>query len=83
MDNDRYPDLGPRRTLPTFEACLPAVRALYPDASLHGSTGFERCYTIERDGCRLLVAHHWSPRSRGDKFHLRIRDPQHEPVEWV
>lgn len=82
-DIDRHPGLGRRRTLSSFEDCLDAVRAVWPDACAHGSTGIERCWTVGEGDDRRLIAHHWSPGSKGIRYHLRIADPASPPVWWL
>jgi hypothetical protein len=66
MDTDRYPTLGERILVKDFDAALAAVRAVYPDAGVEGSTGFERSFERTTDRGRELVAHCW-PKSRSWK----------------
>jgi hypothetical protein len=80
MDIDRYPDLGERILVSNLETALAAVRALYPDATMQGSTGFERSFVRETDRGQELVGHCW-PKSKSWKtedMFLRILAPGRE-----
>jgi hypothetical protein len=74
MDTDRYPTLGDRILVKDFDAAFAAVRAVYPDAGVQGSTGFERSFERTTHRGRELVAHCW-PKSRswkGEEMYVRI-----------
>lgn len=80
MNRDRYPFLGDRKLVKNFEAALEAVRAVYPDAIVEGSTGAERSFERSSFGGRELVAHCW-PRRRGeDAMYLRLLSPDRPGV---
>ena len=74
MDVDRYPTLGRKVRISGPEEALERVRALYPLAVQHGSTGAERPWTIGAVRERMIVAHHWSPGTAraGGSWWLRV-----------
>jgi hypothetical protein len=83
MDIDRFPDLGRRVRISSFEDALRLVREVHPGASQHGSTGVERTWTVGDPPWRRIVAHHWSPSSgaAGKPWWLRI-SPVAEDGPW-
>ncbi|GHE79402.1 hypothetical protein GCM10019059_42410 [Camelimonas fluminis] len=70
MDQDRYPDLGPKLTADDFLDAMRKVHNIWPRAVAEGSTGYERTWWIDDK----LVAHHWPQRKRApEPLWLRIR----------
>lgn len=76
MLKDIHPDLGPRTRVATVEKALAAVRKVWPQAYLEGSTGFQRSFWVDLAGEAELVGHCWEIRGISGDFWLRVRQPR-------
>lgn len=66
---DRYPHLGRRMTMRSFDACIDVARHYYPACGFEGSTGPER--TIFDHGAH--VGHCWPVgRDWDGKWYMRL-----------
>jgi hypothetical protein len=69
MAIDRYPELGPKRRLPSVDDCLTAVRLRFPNSQVEGSKSLEQRYWNGRE----LIAHSWPVKGNPKAMWLRMR----------
>ena len=77
MSPDRYAEIlgGKKKKMPSFDACVTAVRMLFPMAYAEGSTGYERTFWLVGN----LVAHAWPTNTKTTKLGamwLRVVDAE-------
>lgn len=67
---DRYPHLGQRMSMASYDACKETARRFYPTCSFEGSTGPERTI-FSAGGC---VGHCWPATNDWDgRWFMRLR----------
>ena len=70
MTRDRYPDLGPKEDLSSFDSALERVREAWPEAWQEGSTGLERTWWVREGATTRCIAHHWE--TRKGRVYVRV-----------
>jgi hypothetical protein len=68
MNQDLFPELGPKRRYGCFEDCLAVVRAYHPTVHAEGSCGPERTFWVGR----RVVGHCWVVKNRHEAMWLRL-----------
>jgi hypothetical protein len=77
---DRYPHLGPKRVISTWESVIDFVRVTYPNAYAEGSTGAERSWWIPGKPA-IHIGHSWPINERNSRSAYFVRLARKETVE--
>lgn len=71
MHKDRYPSLGPKKLINSFDDLIIEVRKIWPSATIEGSIGYERSFWNGYN--KDLVAHAWAKNYKKNEYWLRIK----------